>query len=163
MIGLAAATAFGWQRPPAPEPDPGPASPAEAMRAALAAFADWLPQQPDAVRDAVAVPAERLLSRGTDLVAALAAVDARTSSIDPAIAAAHVAITRDLPETTAMLDVLPPARRAEGRGIDHFAGAITAIAEATDAAWSFLHDATITELEIRQTYLNSKFPGDKAP
>lgn len=164
MIGLAAATAFGLRRPPPPEPEPEPTGPAEAMRIALAGFAHWLPQQPEAVRKAVAKPAETLLSRGMDMVAAIpVATDPDRLFIIPEIAAAHVAITRDLPETTAILDVLPAARRGEGRGLAHFAGAIGAIADATATAWDCLQSATFTELEIQQTYLSGKFPPDKGP
>lgn len=163
MIGLAAATAFGLRRGGAevPEVEPGPVTPVEAMRAALAFFAHWLPGQPEAVRQAVARPAERLLSSGANLVEALGASGEPERLMGmAAVVAAEGAFVRDLPETVAILDALPMASRAAPRALVPFASAVAVIADAADAAWEALQADAIASLDIQERYLNSKYPGD---
>lgn len=159
MIGLALATALGIRRPPAPPP-PAPPTPADAIRHALAAFAHWLPPQPEAVRRAVAEPATRLLSDGANLAEALAfTTDADRLLAMPPLVAAHAALTRDLPDTMAILDALPVQARTAPSALAPFAGAIATIAAATTTAWDALQADTITALEIQRSYLGSKYPG----
>lgn len=153
MIGLAVATLFGARRVAEPVPEPGLR---EDIRSALAAFAQWLNRQDGPIRAAAAGPARALLADGADLVGAITAEDLA----HPAVLSAHAAISRDLPATTQLADRLPPASRGSEGALAPLNASLETIARATAAALVALGHDAVTRLEVQQSYLDSKFPGD---
>lgn len=153
MLGVAAAALLGTRdtRPPDPPPAAGPG---EDIRLALAAFAGWLARQPDPLRAAIAEPARALLADGANLAETLGC----RPLLHPALIAAHGAIVTDLPDTIAILNMLPANERTVDDALRPLVAAIARIAVAAAAGWAAARAGTVDGLSAQAGYLGAKFP-----